>query len=108
MEKKSVLVTYRQHNKVLCVESLDGEGDVQILEDEFRKEFKLEPATDLSITFQRFDTDWKEFINLDSSSTLYHKDKLMAFTTSLEVRIHWDKVCMHVVFHLILQQSTRH
>lgn len=72
MEKKSVLVTYRQHNEVLCIETLDGEGDIQILEDEFRKEFKLESATDLSITFQCFDT---EFINLDSSSTLYHKDK---------------------------------
>lgn len=85
MEKQSVLVNYLQHNKVLCVESVDGEEDLKILEDEFRKEFKLESATDLSITFQRFDTGWKEFINLNSSSTLYHKDKLRAFTTAVAV-----------------------
>ena len=91
MEKKFVLVTYLQH-KILCVESLDGEEDLKILEDEFRKEFKLESANDLSITFQRCDTDCGEIITLDSSSILYHKNKLKAFTTALAVPS--DKVCM--------------
>ena len=81
MEKKSVLVTYLERNKVLCIESLNDEEDLKILEGEFRQQFKLESATDLSVTFQRFDADWGEYVELDHSSALHFKDKLKAVTT---------------------------
>ena len=50
---------------------------------EFRKEFKFHSNVSLNVTFQRFDSDWGEYVDLDEDCTLVHKDKLKAVVSPL-------------------------
>ena len=78
---KSVLVTYLERNKVFHLITSDGEPDLKVLEEMFRREFRFESNVALDITFQRLDADWGEYIDLDSGSKLNHKEKLKAIVT---------------------------
>jgi hypothetical protein len=80
---KSVLVTYLERNKVLKIADSNDSSDVKRLEGEFRKEFKFDSNVRLIITFQRYDRDWEEFVDLDDECTLLNKDKLKAVVTPL-------------------------
>lgn len=80
---KSVLVTYLERNKVLKIADSNDSSDVKRLEEEFRKEFKFDSNVRLIITFQRYDRDWEEFVDLDDECTLLNKDKLKAVVTPL-------------------------
>ena len=79
-QEKSVLVTYQERNKVLKVPE---EGDLKVLEGEFRKVFKIESDARLVVTFQRYDTDWGEYVDLEEECTLQHKDKIKAVVNSV-------------------------
>ena len=83
MDTKSVLVTYLERHKVLKVPNSTESSDMKFLQDEFKKEFKFDSNVRLDITFQRFDSDWGEYVDLDEDSTLVHKDKLKAVVTPL-------------------------
>ena len=80
---KSVLVTYLERNKVLKIPYSNDSPDVKRLEKEFRKEFKFDSNVRLIITFQRFDRDWEEFVDLDDECTLLDKDKLKAVVSPI-------------------------
>ena len=40
---------------------------------------------ELSITFQKYDSDWNEFIDLEADAELEHKDKVKAVVTATQV-----------------------
>ena len=71
-QEKSVLVTYRERNKVLKVPE---EGDLKVL--------VIESDARLVVTFQRYDTDWGEYVDLEEECTLQHKDKIKAVVNSV-------------------------
>ena len=78
---KSVLVTYLERNKVLKIPESNESGELKFLTEEFRKQFKFASNVSLVITFQRYDNDWGEYVELDDECTLLHKDKLKAVVT---------------------------
>ncbi len=64
-EAKSVLVSHLQRNKVLKVPATNERGDLKFLEEVFRKEFQFDSNVSLVITFQHFDRDWEQYVDLD-------------------------------------------
>ena len=62
-----------------------GLSDVEVLTKSFRTEFKFEANVNVVITFQRFDPDWDETVDLESESVINDKDKLIAVVTPLLV-----------------------
>lgn len=76
-------MTYLERNKVLKIPESNKTGDVEFLEKEFRKEFKFHSNVSLNVTFQCFDSDWGEYVDLDEDCTLVHKDKLKAVVSPL-------------------------
>ena len=89
---KSVLVTYLERNKVFHLITSDGEPDLKVLEETFRREFRFESNVALDITFQRLDADWGEHIDLDIGSKLNHKDKLKAIVTPCQSQIRMSQI----------------
>ncbi len=43
---------------------------------EFLKNFNFMKNVGLTITFQHFEEDWNEFVDLDDDAIVQHKDKL--------------------------------
>ena len=80
-KNKAILVTYLERNKVLKISESNETGDVEFLEEEFRKEFKIVSNVSVNVTFQRYDSDWGEYVDLDEDSKLAHKDKLKAIVS---------------------------
>lgn len=80
---KSVLVTYLERNKILKIPVSSKTGELKFLEKEFRNEFKFESNVNLLITFQRFDGEWDEYVDLDEDCALAHKDKLKAVVSPM-------------------------
>ena len=56
---------------------------MEFLEKHFRREFKFQANVNLDITFQRFDKDWDEYIEVGIGCKLEHKAKLKAVVTPL-------------------------
>jgi len=82
-ETKAVLVTYLERNKVLKVPpNHEYTSDIGYLESAFRTEFSFEQAVNLTITFQKFDEDWNEYIDLEADAILQHKDKVKAVVSA--------------------------
>ncbi len=104
MEGKSVLVSFQERNKVL---KLFEDGDLKVLEKEFRKAFKLDSEASL-VTFQRYDTDWGEYVDLDDECTLQHKDKVKAVVSSVvtpEVRDIHKVLCVCNFCHKAIDKT---
>ena len=85
MAMKSVLVAYSERNKVFRIPKSIEFPDVIYLEKEFKKEFKFQPNINLEISFQRFEKDWDEFVEVDKDCTMNDKEKLKAVVTPLLV-----------------------
>ena len=62
-----------------------AESDLKFLTEEFRREFKFDSNIDLVVTFQRFDSEWGEYIDLEADCSVCHKDKLKVIVTPLLV-----------------------
>ena len=77
---KTVMVSYLERNKLLKIPD-SAESDLKFLTEVFRREFKF----DLVVTFQRFDSEWGEYIDLEVDSSVCHKDKLKVIVTPLLV-----------------------
>ena len=82
---KQVLVSYGDRKKVLRITSNSGLTDVEVLTNSFRTEFKFEANVNVVVTFQRFDPDWDETVDLESESVINDKNKLIAVVTPLLV-----------------------
>ena len=80
---KSVLVTYLERNKILKIPVSSKTDELKFLEKEFRNEFKFESNVNLLITFQHFDGEWDEYVDLDEDCALAHKDKLKAVVSPM-------------------------
>lgn len=81
MEAKSVLVSYADRKKVLKFDVNTKLTDMEFITKEFMREFSFESNVNINVTFQRFDPEWDEYIDLEPGSTLNHKDKLLAVVT---------------------------
>ena len=82
-ETKAVLVTYLERNKVLKVPpNHEYTSDIEYLESAFCTEFSFEHTVNLTITFQKFDEDWDEYIDLEADAILQHKDKVKAVVSA--------------------------
>ena len=56
-------------------------GDSDTLKDRFRKLFNYQGNVAINVYFQKFNTDWKEFIELDDTAVLCNRDKLKVIVT---------------------------
>ena len=83
-KSKSILVSYLERNKILKIPD-STDGDVTFLEREFKKEFKFGSNVNLLVTFQRYDSEWGEYVDLDDEYSLGNKEKLKAVVTPVVV-----------------------
>jgi hypothetical protein len=81
--EKSVLVNYLERNKIFTIPALTNLSDIAFLETQFRKEFMFQRNVNIGITFQRYDSDWGEYIDAEQDCQLNHKEKLKVVVTPL-------------------------
>ena len=79
MGTKSVLVCYKERNKVFSLQASENMNELESLTEETKKAFSI--RDDEMIIFKRYDLEWDEYIDLDDCSVLLHKDKLRAVTS---------------------------
>lgn len=79
---KSILVSFLERNKVIRCPADSEEGDVSFLKREFRKQLSFEKHVAIDVTFQRFDSEWEEYVDLDDDETVSNKEKLKVVVTS--------------------------
>ena len=82
MVEKLVLISYLGRNKLFKIKPEEGISDLNVLERDFKKEFKFHSNVRLQVTFERFDRDWDEYVELDTQCILGPKEKLKAVVTS--------------------------
>ncbi len=74
IEAKTVLVCYNGNKKPIRVPP--GENEMEFLKNRCSSLFKFDDNVRLHITFQKFDKDWDEMVDLEEDSVVCHKDKL--------------------------------
>ena len=93
--KKTVLVSYLERNKVIRIPESKKENDIDYLAKEFKKVFAFDRNVNILLTFQKFDQDWNEYIDLDDDSVLCNKDKIKAVVS-------WQKECQATVLNMMI------
>lgn len=73
---KQVLVSYHEKKKIIQLPINESEDILKHLTKEFQREFKA--PTSKVVTFQRYDSSWEEYIDVDDGKDIQHKDKLKA------------------------------
>ena len=74
-----MLVCYSDRKKVFKIDdSKQQMTDIEFLTMEFKKEFSFETQVNVSVTFQGFEPEWGESVDLEIDSYINHKDKLVA------------------------------
>ena len=73
---KSVLVSYLERNKVIRVPIVKEDTDLEFIRKEFIKLFSFEENVRLCLSFQRFDEDWKDYIEIDEGDDIENKEKI--------------------------------
>lgn len=79
--EKSVLVSYLGRNKVFILPASSSD-DLACLKKKFLKEFKFQSNVHLEATFERYDKDWDDYVELEKGCTLRDKEKVKAVVTS--------------------------
>ena len=73
---KSVFLSYSDRNVVLHIaEDNNNDSDLARLEKEFRAVFAFQDVSAI-ISFQRFDRDWDEYVELEQDERIADKSKL--------------------------------
>ena len=99
LEEKSVLVIYLGSKKILKIVSNSQAKYLELLSDEFKHTFfSMGHPSTLTVTFQKFDTDWDDYIDLDSDVIIKNREKLTAVVSSVEK----DKVLPLFIMLLII------
>ena len=80
---KTVLLSYLEKNKKVTIPANAPKSDLEYLRDIFLTSFKFESNVLLDVTFQKFDGEWNEFIDLEDGDKVCHKDKLKAVVTPI-------------------------
>lgn len=62
-----------------------GVSDVEFLVQEFKKKFSYDSNVQVTITFQRFEDEWGERVELEKDEVVNNKDKLTAVVTPILV-----------------------
>ena len=75
-DKKQVLLTYKDSNKVVSIPVEKSGSDFEYLTTEFVQLFKLGSFAHLDVTFQTFHKDWGEYVDLEQDDDVCDKDKL--------------------------------
>lgn len=85
VESKTVLLAYLESKKKIIIPGDSSKPDLDYLREEFLTSFrpKCDANVSLEVTFQRFDPEWNEFVDLDDGDVLVHKDKLKAIATPI-------------------------
>lgn len=73
---KKVMVSFNDLNKVISIHSGTGKRDINVLKEQCIRMFKFGSNIKLDMTFQRYDSDWAAFVDLQDSDDLNNKDKL--------------------------------
>ena len=80
---KTVLVSYLEKNKRMIISPEESESELDYLRREFLVLFKFEANVKLDVTFQKFDSDWNEFVDSEDTDEICDKDKLKAVVTPI-------------------------
>ena len=70
---KSILVNHLDRKVIFKIPKEKDVNDIEFLVLEFKKKFSIVRDT---ITFQRFDADWDQNVDLEKDEVLNDKDKL--------------------------------
>ena len=70
-----MLISYMERNKVFKIPLNDSvKPDVRFLEEEFRQEFQM--GSHVCITFQKYDLEWEEYVDIEDFDVVKNKEKL--------------------------------
>ena len=79
---KIVLVQYLSSNKKIRIPRFKDVTDLEYIDREFRRVFNpgavKGSSVSLVISFQRYDTDWQEYVDIEKDDEVSHKEKLRA------------------------------
>ena len=81
MSSKTILLTYQENRKKVVIPPAEKDSELAYLESTFQKLFHFEKQVNLAISFQRFDRDFEEFVDLEESEELHHLEKLNVVVT---------------------------
>ena len=81
--EKCVLVSYGERNKIISIPESKRESDLKYLSHKFKNVFSFGENVNLLITFQKFDRDWCEYLDLEENCCLSNKDKIKAVVTPI-------------------------
>ena len=85
MESKTVLLKYQKSRKKVVIPVEKQTSELVYLEAAFRKLFNFEKQVNLIISFQRFDSDFDEFVDLEDGDELRHLETLNVVVTAVLV-----------------------
>ena len=82
---KVVLVSYLDRNKVIRIphDKPSHRTDLEFLEDSFRSSFSFQKNVKLCVTFQRYNNDWGEYVDMEPFELVENKEKLKAVVSPL-------------------------
>ena len=80
---KTVLVSFKERNKVLLISNSTNEKEVACLKEQFCRTFNETISEGQFITFQRFDSTWDSFVDLEESDSVEDRDKLKVVITEV-------------------------
>lgn len=80
---KTVLLSYLEKNKRIVISGEKSESDLRYLNNQFIAQFNFSSNVKLDITFQRFESEWNEYIDLEETDKINDKDKLKVVVTPL-------------------------
>ena len=75
---KTVLVSFKERNKVLRVSTSTNEQEIACLKEQFFHAFNETITEGQLIVFQRYDSEWDSFVDLEEHDTVENRDKLKA------------------------------
>ena len=73
---KCVLISYLERNKVIRVPIVKEDTDLEFIRKEFIKLFSFEGNVRLCLSFQRFDEDWQDYVEIDEGDDIENKEKI--------------------------------
>ena len=66
--EKKILVSYGERNKVIIIPGTKNETDSEFLKRDFTNRFAIDERPDHVITFQQFDEDWGQYVDLEEGT----------------------------------------
>ena len=84
MESKTILLKYQENRKKVVISPKEGTKELAFLESVFRKLLNFEQVN-VAISFQRYDPDFEEFVDLEEDDELRNMEKLNVVVTPVLV-----------------------